>query len=75
MIYGRCLMSQNHRSQSPLYQFAIANNTFGEAKQIVCDAEMYYFLILTDFHTLRGLKFGTALKMLYLCNAFEMHCE
>ena len=67
MIYGRCLMSQNHRSQSPLYLFAIANNTFGEAKQNVCDAEMYCFQILTDFHTLRGLKFGTALKMLYLC--------
>ena len=33
MNYGRCLMSQNHRSQSLLFQFEFPNNIFGEAQQ------------------------------------------
>ena len=76
MIYGRCLMSQNHTSQSiSLYSILglclciILNNAFGGAKQFVCDAEMYRFQLLTDFHTARGLGFGIARKMLYLCRA------
>ena len=68
MIYGRCLMSQNHMSQSLLFQFEFANNTFGEAKRYVCNAEMHRFWILTDFHASAASKFGFARKMLYLCS-------
>ena len=56
-------MSQNHMSQSQVNQFAIANNTFGESKQYVCDAEMYRFWILTDFYMPAASKFGFARKM------------
>ena len=68
MSYGRYLMSQNHMSQSPVLVFEFANNTFGKAIQFVCDAEMYRFRNLTDFHTSAALKFGKARKMLYLCS-------
>ena len=68
MNYGRCLMSQNHMSQSPVLVFEFANNTFGKAIQFVCDAEMYRFRNLTDFHTPAASKFGIERKMLYLCS-------
>ena len=77
MIYGGCLMSQNHMSQSNnlaqsksglvLQQFPY--DTFGEAEPYVCEARMYRSLVLTDFHMLRESKFGFARKMLYLCRA------
>ena len=77
MIYGRCLMSQNHMSQSNnlaqsksglvLQQFPY--DTFGEAEPYVCEARMYRSLVLTDFYMLRESKFGFARKMLYLCRA------
>ena len=41
----------------------ILNNTFGEAEQFVCDAEMYRSLVLTDFYTLAASKFGFGRKM------------
>ena len=66
MIYGRCLMSQNHMSQSNnlaqsesglvLQQFPY--DTFGEAEPYVCEARMYRSLVLTDFYTLAASKFG-----------------
>ena len=45
----------------------ILNNTFGEAKQYVSEAQTYCFRILTDFHILAASKFGIWRKMLYLC--------
>ena len=44
-------MSQNHMSQSLLFQFEFTNNTFGKAKQDVRNAEMHRFHILTVFYT------------------------
>ena len=41
----------------------ILNNTFGEAKQYVSEAQTYCFQILTDFHTLAASKFGIWRKM------------
>ena len=44
-------------SQSQQNQFELQDNTFGLAKQFVCDAEMYCFLVLTDFHIPAASKF------------------
>ena len=41
----------------------ILNNAFGKAKQYVCNEEMYCFCVLTDFHKLQDLKFGTAMEI------------
>ena len=69
-----CLMSQSHevtvtnRDVRRPSCSAILNNTLGKAKQFVCDAEIYRFRILTDFHTSAASKFGLVRKMLYLCS-------
>ena len=55
-------------SPSQPNQFELQDNTFGLAKQFVCDAEMYCFPALTDFYIPAASKFGFARKMLYLCN-------
>ena len=62
VIYGMCLMSQNHMSQSIRCRLQVINNTFGEAKQYISASQTYCFSDFNRFSHATGLDIWNRTK-------------